>query len=310
MLPKLGFPLLSVFLLVFAFAVSPADAQTVDIGRHSRPRITLNIDEEKLVQLAGNTRHEAKPENDRGAVADDFRVEHMLLQLYRSPEQEQALQQFIEELHNSDSPNFQKWLTAQEFGDRFGVAQQDLDTLTRWLESNGFHVNLVYPSGMVIDFSGNAGQVQRTFRTEIHHLEVNGEKHTANMSDPRIPAALAPVVTGVVSLHDFRPQTMHKIRKPLPNFTSSSFFGDIFAMAPPDLATIYNLNPLLQRGLLRAGPNDRGHRKPRRVQHGGLERLPFEVRAFRLYVGLVYAGSPGAAERPEQLRESRGLRSQ
>ncbi len=248
MFRKLGFLLLSVSVVAFVFAVSPAYAQTVEMGRHSRPRITQNIDEGKLFLLAGNTRREANAENDRGAVADDFRVEHMLLQLHRSPEQEQALQQFIEELHNPNSPNFHKWLTAREFGDRFGVAQQDLDTLTGWLESHGFHVNVVYPSGTVVDFSGNAGQVRKTFRTEIHHLDVKGEKHIANMSDPRIPAALASVVTGVVSLHDFRPQTMHKMRKPRPDFTIGSFFGDYLVMAPADLATIYNLNPLFGAG--------------------------------------------------------------
>jgi len=247
-LRKAGFPLLFVILQTFVFAVSLADAQTADIGRYSRPRIVQNIDEEKLVTLAGNTRHETKVGNDRGAVADDSRLEHMLLQLHRSPEQEQALEQFIEELHNPESQNFHKWLTAREFGDRFGVAQQDLDTLTSWLESKGFHVNLVYPGGMVIDFSGNASQVRKAFRTEIHHLEVGGEKHIANVSDPRIPAALAPVVIGLVSLHDFRPGSMHKMRRPRPSFTVGSLLGDVFVMAPPDLANIYNLNPLLNAG--------------------------------------------------------------
>ncbi len=61
---------------------------------------------------------------------------------------------------------------------------------------------------MVIDFSGTAGDVRKTFHTEIHHLDVRGEHHIANMSDPEIPAALAGVVAGVVSLHDFKPQQM------------------------------------------------------------------------------------------------------
>src|SRR6266508_2701637 len=120
----------SVFVLVWVFAASVSYAQTVDMGRHSRARITQNIDEGKPFRLAGNTRREANAENDRGAVADDFRVEHMQLQLHRSSDQEQALQQFIEELQSPNFTNFHKWLTAQEFGDRYGVAQQDLDTLT------------------------------------------------------------------------------------------------------------------------------------------------------------------------------------
>ena len=70
------------------------------------------VDENKLVTLAGNTRPEANAENDLGAVSDDLRLDHMMLQLKRSPQQEQAVEQFIADLHNPKSPNFHKWLTA------------------------------------------------------------------------------------------------------------------------------------------------------------------------------------------------------
>ena len=68
-----------------------------------------------------------------GAMASDFAMEHMLLQLQRSPEQEVAVQQFLEELTTQGSPNFHQWLTAQEFGERFGLAKPDLDAVTGWL---------------------------------------------------------------------------------------------------------------------------------------------------------------------------------
>ena len=232
-----------------AVAAHSAHAQGVEVGRHSRPRITQAIDEQKRVTLRGNTRREAKPSNDRGTVANSFRLEHLLLQLQRSPEQQRAVEQFIDDLQNPNSPNFHKWITAQEFGDRFGVAQADLDAITRWLESHGFEVNAVYPSGMVIDFSGSAEQIRKAFHTEIHHFELNGEKHIANDTDPQIPASLAPVIAGVVSLHDFRPMAMHKMRVPRPQFTTTDpFGGTAYAMVPADLATVYNLNPLFNAG--------------------------------------------------------------
>jgi subtilase family serine protease len=206
--------------------------------------ITQNVDENKLVTLAGNTRPEANKQNDRGLVADDLSMEHMLLQLKRSPQQERKLRQFIEELQVPSSPNFHHWLTAKQYGERFGLATHDLDAITRWLESNGFKVNVVYENGLLIDFSGTAGQVRSAFHTEIHQLDVKGVKHIANMSDPQIPAALAPAVVGVVSLHDFKPHTNYK---PRANYTGpdvSCDFGTCYLVAPADLAMIYNLNPL------------------------------------------------------------------
>src|SRR5215471_19057607 len=246
MFRKLGFfPVV----VLAALVAAPSVGAQVASGAPPRPRITQSIDEASRVVLKGNTRPEAVFENDRGAVADDFPVEHILLQLKRSPEQEKALQQFIDELHTQGSPNFHHWLTAKEFGQKFGVAKPDLDQLASWLESHGFRVNVVYPSGMLIDFSGTAAQLRKAFQTEIHHLAVNGERHVSNVSDPQIPAALAPVVEGIVSLHDFRPRAMHHMRTANANFTfTDSLGGTNYAVTPADLATIYNLNPLFSAG--------------------------------------------------------------
>ena len=51
---------------------------------------------------------------------------------------------------------------------------------------------------------------------------MNGERHIANMSDPQIPAALAPAIVGIVSLHDFKPRAQHEMRRSAANYTFSS----------------------------------------------------------------------------------------
>src|SRR5271170_3395249 len=79
------------------------------------PMILERIDESRLVTLGHNTRPEAVPANDLGRVADDFPIEHMLLQLKRSPERDAALDDYIADLHDSKSPNFHKWLTPEQF---------------------------------------------------------------------------------------------------------------------------------------------------------------------------------------------------
>ncbi len=196
-----------------------------------------------LVTLRGNTRAEATAPNDRGRVSDDMTLNHMMLLLHRPSEQEQALQQFIKDLHDPASPRFHHWITAAEFGERYGVSAAGISSVTNWLESQGFTVNLAYPSQMLIDFTGSAGQVRQAFHTEIHHLVVRGEAHIANMSDPQIPAELAPVVSGIVSLNDFRPRPTLKQR---PSYTVSSAYQ---LVVPADLATIYNFTPAFTAGI-------------------------------------------------------------
>jgi subtilase family serine protease len=233
--------------LYFFFAGSSARAESI-----GPVLVTQIIDETKLVTLAGNTRPEANAENDLGLVPDSLALEHMMLQLKRSPERERELLQLIEGLTDRSSPNFHQWLTVEQFGERFGVVDQDRDTIKNWLRSHGFVVNVDYPNDLLIDFSGTAAQVSEAFHSQIHELSVKGVKHFANMNDPQIPAALAPAVVGVVSLHDFSP---HPAYQPRPDYTFGCLDSTCYAVVPADLATIYNLNPLLDS---RTRPRIRG----------------------------------------------------
>lgn len=231
------------FFLNFALVLAiPTQAQMQ--SQPTRRLITQSIDERKLVRVEGNTRPEATAANDRGHVTDTMPMEHMLLQLRRPPELESALDNLIGQMHDPDSESFHKWITADEFGKKFGLAQGDIAAITQWLQSHGFQINVVYPNRTLIDFSGTAGQVREAFHTEIHFVAAHGMMHIANMSDPQIPAALAPAVVGIVSLHDFRPHPTHIMSHPNFTFPGGGFFG----VVPPDLATIYNFNPLFSAG--------------------------------------------------------------
>jgi subtilase family serine protease len=212
-----------------------------------RPLVTAPVDESRRIELRGNTRPEARPEYDRGLVPDSYPMENMQLLLQRPPELEAELESFMEEQQTPGSPNFHHWLTAEELGARFAPATSDLSRVTQWLSAHGFYVHGVQTSGMVVSFSGTAAQVHEAFQTEIHDLQVKGERHIANMQDPSIPEALAPLVVGVVSLHDFRP---HRDMKPKPQYTVS---GGLYLVTPSDLATIYNFKPLFAGGLTGLG---------------------------------------------------------
>ncbi len=226
-----------------AFAAPQAGSPAV------APRIVTAVDETKMVTLAHSTHRLAVPQYDQGAVEDSMPMEHMLLQLRRSPEQEAALKQTIDELQDPHSGKYHQWLTADEMGTKFGPAQQDIETVSQWLSLHGFQVNTVHKNGLTIDVSGTAGQVREAFHTEIHKYVVNGKQHIANASDAQIPAAMAPVVAGFVALHNFMPKPA--LSKPVNALTfpctgcPDGFNGQVqYNEAPGDLAAIYNVGPL------------------------------------------------------------------
>lgn len=236
--PKSKFTMAPVNFLIFVLmSCVPLFAQTTS----KQPLITQPIDEQILVALRGNTRPEVTAANDRGRVADDLQLQHMYLQLKRSPAQQQAVDELINRLHDPNSPQYHHWLTADQIAERFGPADEDVQTISNWLTSHGFTVNVVYGANGVIDFSGPANSIRGAFHTEIHNLSVNGAPHIANISDPQIPVALAPAIQGVASMNDFRPRPASHGR---PQY-SVTIFGTAFEpLVPGDLATIYNINPI------------------------------------------------------------------
>ena len=171
----------------------------------------------------------------------------MVLQLEPSAAQQAALDALVEAQHDPHSLLYHQWLTPAQYGSRFGASLQDLARITGWLTEHGFAVNEIAVNHRQIAFSGNAGQVEDTFHTQIHRFLVDGENHIANTQDPQIPTAMAGVVSGILSLHNFRHASDIQSRVSLevrPRYTS----GNTHYLFPADWAAIYDLNPIYQAG--------------------------------------------------------------
>jgi len=250
--------------LVLGLMLGASVEAAADAARQSlvsQALVNVKIDETQLLTLPGNVRPEANPSHDRGPVADSMPLNHLQLVLVRPAALEAELEDYMQAVQTPGSPNYHVWLTAEEIGAKYGPDSRDIDAVRGWLELHGLHVNSVSASGMMIDFSGTAGQIAETFKTEIHNLDVKGERHMANMQNPQIPAALAPVVAGITSLNDFRPHPMMKPARTSIAATVTrdaakpaySEGGNINLVAPPDLETIYNFNPVYQSGITGKG---------------------------------------------------------
>ena len=245
--------------LRFVFLVAPfflligsgSAQQPAKDFRSVRPavRVTRIIDDSFTVARPGNRHPLARAEFDAGAASADTRMERMILLLQPDQLQQQALEALLEAQQDPQSPEYQHWLTPEDFGRRFGLSETDLHQVVEWLTSHGFQVETAAASRRQIVFSGTAGQVQAAFHTEVHIYNVHGERHYANASDPRIPDALGEVVAGVVSLHDFHSQPAHpgaiSLESASPEFTSA---GSHY-LAPADFATIYDVAGLYSQSI-------------------------------------------------------------
>ena len=241
----------------FGIAASLAFFAASLLGQARTPvvpnRIVQAIDDNSRVTLHGYVHPLANAGNDRGPASDSTPLERMHLVLKRSVSQEAALQQLVAGMHTPGDANFHKWLTPDEFGKQFGPSDQDIATVESWLASQGFQVTGVKPGRQVIEFTGNVAQVRNAFHTQIHQYVVNGSTHFAAATDPQIPAAIAPVVGGFVSLNNFRPkQHAHVLGQamwdpkthlatPTPTWTYGNTQNPLYVLTPGDFGVEYDL---------------------------------------------------------------------
>jgi uncharacterized protein (TIGR03437 family) len=155
------------------------------------------------------------------------------------------MESFLAEQQSPGSPDFRRWLTPEQFGDRFGLTANDAAKVTAWLRAEGLTVHDVARGRHWITFSGTARQVGRAFRTEFHRYVVDGESHFANAVEPSVPEALGSVVAGFNGFDDFGLHSMIARAEVQPEFNS----GGSHVLAPDDLATIYNVAPLHAAGI-------------------------------------------------------------
>jgi hypothetical protein len=213
-------------------AVSSAPASSHDQGNVSLGAGVTAANSE-LVRLEGNVPAAATSKNDRGIVDPGMRLNHMLVVLERSPEKETALRQLLQMQQNPGSPFYHQWLAPAEYGKTFGASERQIADVSAWLTSQGFKINEVRSNHLAIDISGTAGQIRQAFNTEIHELNVAGETHFGNMTNPEVPAAFAQLIAGVTGLNDIKATRAFSVGGNGNEFKSSDFYST------------YNMTPVL-----------------------------------------------------------------
>jgi hypothetical protein len=229
---------------------------TGTLAAQVRPRIVARPDNGAVVRLPGSIHPLVAVATRISRAPATLPMERILLRLEGSAEQEAALAQLLADQQDPASPRYHAWLTPEQFGEQFGAARQDIDTIASWLESEGFQVTEVAAGRRAIEFSGNVQQVEAAFHTQIDRYQWNGEPHIANATDISIPAALAPVVAGVASLHDFGARPLHRVLAApgsSPAAPQTDFSGGAHGLSPYDFAAIYNVAPLWTGGYDGAG---------------------------------------------------------
>jgi len=236
------------FFLVLVLSALPQESQAQTALRN---RITEAIENSNVSPMAGSVHPMARSEFDQGLTDNAKVLEGMTLHFKRSDAQEANLKALMQAQQDPSSPSYHKWLTPTQFGQQFGMSAPDIAKASAWLQQQGFTVTAVAQSNNSISFSGSVAAVEGAFQTKIHNYSVNGETHFANATPISLPNALAGAVNSVSGLNNFRLKPKVRLAKNNSTGPSARFTSGVTGthyLAPGDIATIYDINPLYTAG--------------------------------------------------------------
>ena len=156
--------------------------------------------------MTGHVHPLAKAENDVGAVDASDTLPAITLVLRQTPEQQADLDRLLAAQQDPTSPDYHRWLSPEQYADRFGASSDDIAKITAWLEQHNLHVTAVGRARTSIAFTGAAGDVEQALQISFHRYSVNGRDHFANTAEPSLPVALQAAIRTIHGLNDFRMQ--------------------------------------------------------------------------------------------------------
>jgi len=225
-------------------------------GQTSPDRVIAEIDPGSEVALPGSVSPHALAKSDVGRVASGTKISGITMYFKPSAEQQAALDALLKAQQTVGSSYYHKWLSPEEYANRFGLSDNDLARVQSWLEQQGFSVDRVANSHNSIRFSGTTAQVESAFQTELHNYKIDNQTHFANSAPISVPSALSGIIESVRNVDDFRPKPQVRFRSAQstrvnPNFTSSQS-GNHY-LTPEDVATIYDINGAYNSGYTGTG---------------------------------------------------------
>ena len=165
--------------------------------------------------------------------SDANRVLHVAVSLpYGDPD---GMQAYVDSVSDPASPNYGKFLTPEEVGARFGLADDDVQSVVDHLTASGFKINLVAKNRLNILAEGTIAQAEVAFHTSIHEFqsprndEAGNPRYFSYTSELQLPASIAPYVIDVAGLESFtKPQRR--------------------ALTPTQTRTLYDTAPMYSAG--------------------------------------------------------------
>lgn len=203
-----------------------------------------------------------QPAQDLGPTAAAETVSASLILKVRHPEELEAL---VESTQDPGSFRYHRFLSLNEFVDRFAPDAGDIATITRYLRQFNIDVTEVYANHLLLRIKGTTDAFDRAFDLDVHDFQKNDHRYHRSRHAPRIPVLLRDLLVTIVgpgdepNFHPMNRRAEYSAKVPLRGPSGTLPVGGTIATGAPgdytvgDVANLYNVNPLYQAHITGAG---------------------------------------------------------
>src|SRR4051812_25893473 len=147
--------------------------------------------------VAGTKPVWARSSADRGKTASDQRVD---VRVWLSGRDPKGLDAYAQAVSTPGSQQYRKFLTPQQFNQRFGATRQQVADVTSWIRSSGLYVDLAGSNGHYLHVTGHVDKAKKAFGTDFRNYAAQGAVARAPESNATVPDAVAASVLTVTGL--------------------------------------------------------------------------------------------------------------
>jgi len=169
---------------------------------------------------------------------------------------------YLKAQYTPSSPLYRKWLTPEQYGEKFGASPQDVQAVVAYAKSQGFTVTKVWPNNSFVAADATVSQTEAAFNTRIAgfnrpaYLVAQGEPATffAPSATPSVPASIASKISFIGGLSNIgtlhhgglklapgaKPISMIGVASPKTPYTDP--------LSPAQLSKVYDIDRLHNLG--------------------------------------------------------------
>ena len=177
----------------------------------------------------------------------------------------QGLENFVAATTTPGGPGYHRFLTLDQFVDRFAPSTRSIQQLVRYLQSFGIKIDKVYADHLDITVTGTADALNAALSTQLRDYTSDGQRFHRPAWKYVLPNGLSPMVLGVPGLNN-APSAFHTHIARVEQGASSSEARPAVtwpksgtASGVPqqytvgDVANFYDVNPLYRAGIQGSG---------------------------------------------------------